>query len=132
MDRLSIDSRINIQKLFFLFVQFSFKTFLVPFITLREAFTQIILAAYLFDLLVLRIEYNLKIFVLIPKPTTMQVNLLWKRTVNILVKLVRDNPLELLPKTSQENGYAQRSLWHQMKKIVKGYLQQSFIRNISL
>ena len=39
--------------------------------------------------------------------------------------------LELLSKTSQDNGYAHRSLKQQVKMMVTGYLKQSFIQNIS-
>ena len=39
--------------------------------------------------------------------------------------------LKLLSKTSQHNGYAHRSLWHQIKMMVTGYLKQSFVQNIS-
>ena len=34
-------------------------------------------------------------------------------------------------KTSQDNGYARRSLWHQIKMMVTVYLKQSFVQNIS-
>ena len=39
--------------------------------------------------------------------------------------------LKLLSKTSQDNGYAPRSLWHQIKMTVTDYLKQSFVQNIS-
>ena len=39
--------------------------------------------------------------------------------------------LKMLSKTSYDNGYAHRSLWHQIKMMVTGYLKQSFAQNIS-
>ena len=34
-------------------------------------------------------------------------------------------------KTSQDNGYAHPSLWHQTKMMVTVYLKQSFVQNLS-
>ena len=34
-------------------------------------------------------------------------------------------------KTSQDNGYAHLSLWHQTKMMVTVYLKQSFVQNLS-
>ena len=39
--------------------------------------------------------------------------------------------LKLLSETSQDNGYAHCSSWHQIKMMVTGYLKQSFIQNVS-
>ena len=65
LGRQTESSSIKMQNMFFFFIQFSFKMFLVPFSTLREVLTHVILAPYLFDLLILRIKYNFKIFVII-------------------------------------------------------------------
>ena len=61
--------------------------------------------------------------------------------VNILVKLVSNDPQlyykqhtalsQAAIKTSQDNGYAHRSLWHQAKMMVTVYLKQSFVQNLS-
>ena len=39
--------------------------------------------------------------------------------------------LKMLSKTSYDNGYAHRSLWHQIKMMVTGYLKQSFVQHKS-
>ena len=65
----------------------------------------------------------------------MQVKLLWKKTVNILVKLVSNDP-HLYYKLNTALSWAVIKTvsgeWHQTKMMVTCYLKQSFIQNKSL